>query len=163
LGQGFGLELRERIVALFHDYQDRFYEEIVVKGLLPEARRQHELKVKKYFYVLRPVLASLWIKAKNTLPPVEFETLVATLLIEGSLKQAIETLLQRKKVGEELDTEARILVINEFLEQEIRNIEAYLQSIEKPQVKDVQVFDRIFQDALPEVWGNKGSAGCENN
>ena len=34
------------------------------------------VKVKKYFYVLRPVLAARWIEQFNEFPPIEFQTLV---------------------------------------------------------------------------------------
>jgi predicted nucleotidyltransferase len=118
-----------------------------------EYLQSDQVKVKKYFYVLRPVFACLWIKRYNTMPPLLFEGLVAELLPDGPLKQVIGELLNRKKAGEELDTEPQISVINQFLEAEINNIENYLQTITKPQIEDIQVFDRIFQDALKAVWG----------
>jgi predicted nucleotidyltransferase len=125
----------------------------MAKGNFRDYLQSDQVKVKKYFYVLRPVLACIWIEQYNTIPPLEFEVLVDTLLSGGSLKQEIETLLIRKKAGEEFATETRISAINEFLEREINSIENYLQTIEKLPIENIQVFDRIFQDALQEVWG----------
>src|SRR3989338_2246924 len=33
---------------------------------------KEKVKIKKYFYALRPLLACFWIKEKNSLPPMEF-------------------------------------------------------------------------------------------
>ena len=33
-----------------------------------------QVNIKKYFYVLRPVLACQWIERSNTMPPIEFDT-----------------------------------------------------------------------------------------
>jgi predicted nucleotidyltransferase len=73
------------------------------KGNFRDYLQGDKVKVKKYFYVLRPVLACLWLQRSNTVPPVEFETLVAALLPDGSLRRAIESLLIRKKAGDEFD------------------------------------------------------------
>jgi predicted nucleotidyltransferase len=123
------------------------------KGNFRDYLQGDKVKVKKYFYVLRPVLACLWLQRSNTVPSVEFETLVAALLPDGSLRRAIESLLIRKKVGDEFNVEPRIEVIHEFLETEIGNIEDYLQSVGKSPAADIKVFDQVFKAALNEVWG----------
>lgn len=124
----------------------------MAKGNFREYLQGEKVKVKKYFYVLRPVLACFWIKKHNSMPPMEFGILVDTLLEEGSLKQEIETLLTRKKAGVEFDLEPRIQVINDFLEIKIEHIDEYLQSVEKSHIDDINVFDMIFKNALVEVW-----------
>jgi predicted nucleotidyltransferase len=123
------------------------------KGNFRDYLQGDKVKVKKYFYVLRPVLACLWLQRSNTVPPVEFEALVDALVSDGSLRRAIESLLIRKKAGDEFDVEPRIGAIHEFLETEIGNIEHYLQSAGKSPVADIKVFDQLFKDALTEVWG----------
>ncbi|MFJ7729784.1 nucleotidyltransferase domain-containing protein [Neobacillus sp. NPDC097160] len=69
-----------------------------------------EVKIKKYFYVLRTVLAAGWIEKYNEFPPLEFSTLENHLVPEGPLKNEINTLLKRKLDGEELDKEPKIQV-----------------------------------------------------
>jgi predicted nucleotidyltransferase len=34
------------------------------------------VKIKKYFYVLRPILACMWLEKMETVPPVAFEELL---------------------------------------------------------------------------------------
>ncbi len=55
------------------------------------------VKLKKYFYVLRPILACQWLEEKGTLPPVEFNRLITELSIERSVLNEIEKLLIKKK------------------------------------------------------------------
>src|SRR3990172_3010694 len=52
------------------------------------------VKIKKYFYVLRPILACMWIERYNAMAPVEFEKLYEQLLPHGSLKNEIIKLLE---------------------------------------------------------------------
>lgn len=35
-----------------------------------------EVKIKKYFYALRPVLACKWIENNQTFPPIDFQELL---------------------------------------------------------------------------------------
>lgn len=110
-----------------------------------------EVRIKKYFYVLRPILACKWIEKYNGTPPISFQELMADILPEGELKNAIELLLKRKLMGDELDTEARIDVINDFVENEIRRLEEYVKSI-KVEVKDpTNLLDELFRNTLQEA------------
>jgi uncharacterized protein len=63
-----------------------------------EYLKQEQVKVKKYFYVLRPILACLWIDKNGTPPPMEFQKLCDDCeLISPELKKEIDTLLKKKK------------------------------------------------------------------
>lgn len=89
-----------------------------------EYLQREQVKIKKYFYVLRPLLACQWIELYNEMPPIEFPVLVNRLLPEsGELNAAIQQLLARKIAGEELNHEPRIEVINAFIEQSIGHYE----------------------------------------
>lgn len=74
------------------------------------------VKSKKYFYVLRPLLACKWIKEKNEVPPVEFEKLLV-LIDDKILLKKIQDLLARKKSGVEMGKEKAIPEINDFIKK----------------------------------------------
>lgn len=124
----------------------------MAKGNYRDYLRNDLVKVKKYFYMLRPILACKWIERKNTMPPIEFPVLLEEIVAEGLLKDEINKLLERKIAGEELNVEPRIDVINEFLEKEIIHLEHYVKSlnVEKKDITDK--LDTLFRDALDEVW-----------
>ncbi|MGG3837354.1 nucleotidyltransferase domain-containing protein [Paenibacillus thiaminolyticus] len=127
----------------------------MAKGNYREYLQGSQVKIKKYFYVLRPILACGWIEKYNSMPPMEFDALVRELVPEGSeLCQAIERLLERKRSGEELDVECRIPSINAYLEDRIEHYErtaVHLRSSAGQQRQD-QELDKLFRSALQEVW-----------
>jgi predicted nucleotidyltransferase len=113
-----------------------------------------EVKIKKYFYVLRPVLASSWIEKFNEFPPLEFPTLLNSLVPDGSLKDEINTLLKRKMAGDELDLEPKIQVINDFLHEEIARLREYANTLNLKLPNFTPELDRLFRNCLEEVWSN---------
>lgn len=111
-----------------------------------------EVKIKKYFYVLRPVLAAKWIEQFNEFPPLEFSTLLEKLVPDGELKQEISILLKRKIAGDELDLEPRIEVINQFLSEEITRLREFTNTLHITLPDSTSVLDQLFRDTLKEVW-----------
>jgi predicted nucleotidyltransferase len=81
-----------------------------------------KVKIKKYFYVLRPIMACMWIEKKKETPPMEFEKLL-TQIREKDLLDKITELLNKKKAGIELETEPKIKIINDFIEKELDHFE----------------------------------------
>jgi predicted nucleotidyltransferase len=124
----------------------------MAKGNFRDYLRGDHVKIKKYFYVLRPVLACLWIERYNTVPPIEFQTLVEDLLEEGQLKQEISTLLERKISGDELNLEPKVNAINDFLEKEINRLEEYTKTLKVSKEDMTPDLDDLFRDILDEVW-----------
>lgn len=117
-----------------------------------EYLQRDAVKIKKYFYVLRPVMAARWIEKYKEFPPLEFSMLLEHVIPEGELKKEIQTLLNRKLAGEEFDLEPRIEVLHKFLHGEI----ICLGKVAKEQVNSHQditpKLNQLFQDTLSEVW-----------
>jgi predicted nucleotidyltransferase len=73
-----------------------------------------EVPLKKYLYILRPILACLWIEQRMSLPPVLFEELVHSMVPNVGLRNAIEILVAKKRAGRELGIGRKIEVIDAF-------------------------------------------------
>lgn len=110
------------------------------------------VKIKKYFYVLRPILACKWIEKYRTIPPISFHSLLDDIIPNGDLRGEIDQLLKRKIAGDEMDLEPRITLINEFLETEMMNLEAYTKSLQIKVADPTKTLDRLFLETLDEVW-----------
>jgi predicted nucleotidyltransferase len=95
-----------------------------------------EVKIKKYFYVLRPILACMWIERFKESPPVEFEELLTQIHDETLLKRIAE-LLSRKKSGKELGLEPKINIINDFIESKLKRFKNNLITFD-PKIKPKQ-------------------------
>ena len=110
------------------------------------------VRVKKYFYVLRPILACKWIERTNTMPPMEFHDLVETQISNKKLRTEIEKLLTRKQNGEELDKEPKIQIINDFLEKEIAYFKNQVKQYDQELKPGTDRLDDLFRSTLDEIW-----------
>jgi predicted nucleotidyltransferase len=85
---------------------------------------RHELKLKKYFYALRPVLACLWIADRKSIPPMEFKVL--RQLLDTGLNAIIDELLERKATVNESFTIKPILELDRWLVERIEYCERHV-------------------------------------
>ncbi|MFD2611282.1 nucleotidyltransferase domain-containing protein [Paenibacillus gansuensis] len=126
----------------------------MAKGNYRDYLQGEQVKIKKYFYVLRPILACGWIEKYGEMPPIVFQELVNGLVPEGSeLRAVIAELLRRKMAGDELDYEPRIDVINSFLEERMTYYERAAADMAGSAKGQDEVLDALFRGALGEVWG----------
>lgn len=126
----------------------------MAKGNFREYLQGDRVKIKKYFYVLRPVLACMWIERNGTMPPMEFHRLLEELLPpESALKYEINRLLARKISGEELDYEPKITAIHDFLNEQIVYFEKAAAGVPASGTEQDERLDVLFRSALQEIWG----------
>lgn len=123
----------------------------MARGNLREYLQGEEVWVKKYFYVLRPVLACIWIERGYGVVPMEFAALVERVVDDSSVRAAIDDLLERKRMGNELDRGPRIDVISDFLQTEIERLSA--SKPDRARSRDTRALDQVFLDALVESFG----------
>ncbi len=112
-----------------------------------------KVRLKKYFYVLRPVLACQWIVERGTMPPIQFDVLVNELLPQtGELRMTVEDLLERKKRGDELDEGAQLTIINRYLAEHLAQLEQKTAAVPPAPESIDEKLDALFRSALQEVW-----------
>ena len=81
-----------------------------------------QVRLKKYLYVLRPLLAVQWLESGRGIVPMLFRTLVDTLIAPGPLRDAIDQLLIWKQGGDELAWGPRIPVLNDWISVELARL-----------------------------------------
>ncbi len=74
-----------------------------------------QVKLKRYFYALRPALACLWIVEKQAVPPMEFGPLRA-LITDQQVQKDIDELLERKKDAAEKAFIEPVQLLNNWLD-----------------------------------------------
>lgn len=115
----FAAKLRA-MVPVFYSPEATFYHYLhMAKGNMREYLRGETVWRKKYFYVLRPLLAMRWIEQGIGPVPIEFGQLLEATVSEPELRYAIGELLELKKGGAELDEGPRIPAISEYIEREM--------------------------------------------
>lgn len=129
----------------------------MAEGNYREYLQKDNVRVKKYFYVLRPILACDWIKETETMAPMEFKKLLDSQVKDKSVKTAIQDLLARKMAGEELNEEPKIQLLNDYLEMKINYYNDYVKSLAETNSPDTEKLDELFEQTIYEVWGKNGS------
>ncbi|WMT28806.1 nucleotidyltransferase domain-containing protein [Bacillus aerius] len=114
--------------------------------------RGEQVRIKKYFYVLRPLLACQWIERYRTVPPMDFHELLKELVKEGPLLVEIHELLKRKMDGEEMDVENRLVQVHPFIDKELARFDELVKSYNQPKDNLMQELNKILQSTLDEVW-----------
>jgi uncharacterized protein len=124
----------------------------MARGNYREYLKGETVRVKKYFYVLRPVLAIKWIEAGYGVVPTEFGVLVERLVEDRELKQTIADLVERKRDGRELDRGPAIPRIGEFIAGELERLEAASDEYDAPKTT-TEKLNEVFRASLAEAWG----------
>jgi len=92
-----------------------------------------DVKLKKYFYVLRPILALKYVLHNKTNPPMLFDELVMAELKEETVKEEVKKLLERKKNSSELGAARKISVLNDYIQKELVLLKNEVNSLSKEQ------------------------------
>jgi uncharacterized protein len=123
----------------------------MARGNFREYLRGDTVWLKKYFYVLRPLLAVKWIEASYGVVPMEFSTLVERVVTDPTLKAEIATLLARKMAGDELDRGPRNHIISLFIDLEMARLEAAptLSPASPPPMEDL---NQLFRQLIASAW-----------
>ena len=123
----------------------------MAKANFREYLRGDIVRTKKYFYVLRPILAMQWIEQEKGIVPTDFNILVAELVFDPILRTDIENLLRQKRSGVELQSGPRIESISTFIEAEMERFSGF--SFNKTERRSIDTLNSIFRQSLEECWG----------
>lgn len=146
-------KLREMLTTAFQPQRSMFHYLHMARGNYREYLKGEVVRLKKYLYVLRPILACLWIEKHGTMPPTEFRNLVTDARPSVTLNEAIDDLLKQKMSGNELDTAPKIPVLNEFIEQMLDHY-SLLSGKRPTPVADYDALDLLFREMLQTVWSD---------
>ena len=105
---------------------------------------------KKYFYVLRPLLAIRWLESDLGVVPTEFSKLVDATVDDDLVRNAIENLLLEKASSSELGKGPQIPVLSKFVYAELARLEDTPFNL-SPSKPSIEPLDKIFQDILRDV------------
>lgn len=105
------------------------------------------VKLKKYFYVLRPLLACRWIIEVGTPPPMLFSEL-ADAMLDEALKPDVDRLLMLKQQSNEIREIPRIDRLDQYLDEGIAKVKEHLSGLSRDLVPDWSDLNQVFLEAL---------------
>ena len=131
----------------------------MARGNAREYLFNDQVRLKKYFYVLRPLLAIRYIEQGRGIPPVPFEELVDAVA-PNDVREAISKLLALKRNTEELGLGEPVPAINDFIESELARHGDLFAGQGRPDLLEAgevrRELNNIFRDAVLE--GNASAA-----
>lgn len=119
----------------------------MAKGNFREYLKKELVPLKKYFYVLRPLLAIMWLEKYDKPAPIEFEVLRKLVSDNKPLDEAISDLLARKRASLEKEYAPAVPVINAFIESELERHESYAEKL-KGRDADFESLNLLFKAVL---------------
>jgi hypothetical protein len=119
----------------------------MAKGNFREYLKKELVPLKKYFYVLRPLLAIMWLEKYDKPAPIEFEVLRKLVSDNKPLDEAISDLLARKRASLEKEYAPAVPVINAFIESELKRHESYAEKL-KGRDADFESLNLLFKAVL---------------
>ena len=105
------------------------------------------VRLKKYLYVMRSLLAARWVAEQRTAPPVPFAELVNAEL-EPAMKPLFTELVQRKVNIPESDLMPRIPELDAWIERTYQEVEASIPDIPSFDKPEWNAYDHAFLDVL---------------
>lgn len=119
----------------------------IAKNAMDTIINGQEIKIKKLFYVLRPLLSAKWCLGKKEIAPMTIGALSS--LLPSDLQMAIEELVAFKSTV----TEGRVVKIGErlksFIDEEFKNCSAALKD-EKKDHFEASLLDEFFIKMINE-------------
>lgn len=109
--------------------------------------REGKVKLKAYFYVLRPALAIRWMRlCPEEIPPMNVQALVKELDIAPSVLESISDLIVKKATLDETEYFQRVPALDQFIRQEFE----WAKQAEKAKVKQdlTTEADALFRDIV---------------
>jgi uncharacterized protein len=133
----------------------------MARGNAREYLFNDKVRLKKYFYVLRPLLAIRYIQRGKGIPPVRFEDLLEAVAPD-EIRAGIEALLALKRNNEELGLGDPIPEIGGFIESELEHHGSVFSGQGRPDLLDNDQIrselNEVFRSAI--LGTSSGAASC---
>ena len=107
--------------------------------------------LKKYFYVMRPLLAIRWIERHKSPPPIELQELLIGLRERQDLLEDISALLERKKISAEMEVSAPLPRLNQYIESELDRLEGFSKE-GTANARHLETANALFRSLVRETW-----------
>lgn len=136
-----------KIFSDYFDIKSALYHYLnTAKSNYREYLKNDSVRIKKYFYVLRPLLACEHIKSAQAAPPMQFSSLLCYL--DKDVLPDVEKLLERKRMTSELGEDKKIAVINDFIESKIAELDEYIETVKSRKNHSWNKLNNIFMSVL---------------
>lgn len=118
----------------------------IAKGVLHRIEGA-EIRIKQYFYILRPLLAAEWIGKDGTPPSVEFSDLYERAELTPDIRQLIQELWDQKVQATEKDAIPLIPELQAYIVKTWDALDEQCQTFSRKST-DAEPLDELFREML---------------
>lgn len=151
----FANRLRLFAPKAHNDLALRYHYSHMARRNAGEHLSKEQVKLKKYFYILRPLLAIRYIEQGLGLPPVRFEQLVSAVA-PMEIQESINDLIKVKKQTVEVGVHSAVPELNTFIYAELDRHEDALSGQGRPDLHDSKIIleelNSIFRQAIDQAF-----------
>jgi predicted nucleotidyltransferase len=143
---GFRAQLAALIPQFFNPIAALHHYRSMAEGSFNDNFADGRIRIKKLFYVLRPLLACRWIEKTGTQPPTEFSALVDTGRVSVEERRWIDELLGIKQDAAEKQQVELELHRADAIRQELAYYQAAAQLVPGPSKPATDSLDRMLRE-----------------
>jgi predicted nucleotidyltransferase len=147
---GFRDKMRAALTSCYAPNACAYHYRNMARRTIETYLRGDEVRLKKYFYALRPILAVRWIEANRGFVPTEFAALRAADTLPPEVDAAIEELLLRKSGVSESEAAPRIPHLHEWIESEYLRLQN--ATFAAAETFDIAPLNTLFRELLESAW-----------
>lgn len=135
--------VRDALVGYFSPVHTAMHYFSMAKSNYDNSFGKETVKFKKYFYVLRPLLAAEWVASRRELPPLVFGELLETLP-EGAVKNTVTELVNAKRSGSKRNEGEPIAILNKYIEDGFARLESVIRGLPEEARRDIKPLEEVF-------------------
>jgi uncharacterized protein len=113
---------------------------------------QEHVKLKKYFYIVRPLLSLQWVTDKPTMPPMRLQDLMVAIDMPPTVRRVIVELVDLKTTSPELGKRARLSELDQWILERLETLKPTatpnLSAPNSEQQKGVEDANALFRKSV---------------
>ncbi len=144
-------QLRPALKSMFEAHASQrtlahHYWSIARSGWKDNIASREQVKQKRYFYCIRPLLSLAWVISESRPPPMAIGELRAAIHMPDDASAALDRLIEKKRTTPELGLEPRIADIDRWIAGEIDRLDPTRLSLsEKPAADMTHEADALYR------------------
>lgn len=136
--------IRQSARILFRPEKSVHHYRHMARGNYREYLQGDTVRLKKYLYVLRPLLAARWVATTGEMAPMEFPVLVDGMVADPGLRCSIDRLLAIKRTSSEAEYGPCFPDINAYIEAELQA----LGDVPSGRMVTDEILDRLLAETV---------------
>ena len=124
----------------------------LAKRTYKEIMATEKAKIKKYFYVLRPIANLNFIRQHKRMPHMEYERTLAELELDPKIDLAIQELTALKMSSKEHDLIPPFQPLIEYFQAEITKFDSCINDMTHIKNRNYAPVDETFRNIIEDVW-----------